>query len=105
MKRFLKCRKNIIEIDHEPPSQVLLHDFAVIQDQLLLTIAVRYEEIHADVHHEVNVDDALESEENSLRGGLEAHAVGREEDLVGNEENSEQDPPDERRIVRMNQWR
>ena len=37
----------------------------MIHDQLSVNVAVRYEEIHADVHHEINVDDALEDEHDS----------------------------------------
>ena len=54
----------------------------MIEDQLSVVIAVRYEKIHEDVHHEVDVHDALETEEDALGGRLEAHAVGREEHLV-----------------------
>ena len=60
----------------------------MIQDHLSFDIADCYEKIHTDVNYEICVDDALEDEVNSLRGGLEAKAIRSEENLVDDEDNT-----------------
>ena len=80
---------------------VLLDDFAVDHDQLPVRVSKCGEEIKTAVQDEVRIHNDLEAEKDSLRGGLEAHAVRNEEYLVYDEHNAEQDPFMEPRVVRV----
>ena len=61
------------------------------------------EVVEADVAEEVDVDHRLEHEHGPLRGGVEAEAVGRDEDLVQDEQEPDEDPGQEPRVVRVHQ--